>query len=148
MAGGQLLIRIRCTEMPGPTFQGQDGVRLGVQRGSEVVEDVPGDASEVVFDVPLRVERTTAGSPNFLGPYAHGTVSERFLYLCWGVRANGSWIGFRRAKVQLKELPWEVVAAHVASGDPLEATVRMTDPKGEPLCATVKPSHIAWETSP
>lgn len=146
MAGElQVIVELRCSELPGTAACGRTAVRLGIQRGAEVVDDVPADVPGVVFEAPLRVVRNEAnGRPNFLGPYAHGTVQDRFLYLCWGERIAGGWDGFRRAKVPLKELSWEAVAAHVERGAPLVAELQLTDAKGEPLCASVKPSHHRW----
>lgn len=146
MAANEVLVQLTCTEMPGLTCGPHSAVRVGMQRGKEVVEDVPGDTEGVVFSFPLRVERhAVSGEPNFLGPYAHGTVQERFLYLCWGERLGPNWNGFRRAKIQLGGLPWDLVEAAMASGEPLKAVVKMTDAKGGPVCATLKPTHLEWE---
>ena len=141
----ELMIRLRCVEMPGRSCVGYSNVRVGVQLGKDVVEDVPGDTEGLVFDVPLRVrQHPDTGRPNFLGPGAHGTVQDRFLYLCWGQRHGTTWAGFRRAKILLKDLPWTVVEQHLQSGTPLEATVRMTDAQGQPVCASLKSTHLRW----
>ena len=96
-----------------------------------------------MFD--LRVERNAkTGKPNFLGPYAHGKPDERFLYLCWGVRNERHFHMFRRAKVQLSHLDWATVEKAARTKRAIEAVVRLTDAKGGPLCASVKPTHIDW----
>src|SRR4051812_25079944 len=139
----QLIIRLRCIELPGCEFEGRGKVRLGVQKGQEVIEDVLADAEAVAFTCVLRVERNSAtGKPNFLGPYAQGPPQERFIYLCWGERKAGAWEGFRRAKIHLKAIDWSSVEQAIATGKPLEALIKMTDKKGEPLCASVAKEQI------
>lgn len=145
---GEIVIRLRCVNLPGRVCCGRSAVRLGIQRGREVVDDVDAGAGEAVFEAPLRaVLNDTTGAPNFLGPYAQGTPQARFIYLDWGERRAGSWDGFRRAKVHLSHLTWEDVGRHLASGEPIEAVVDMTDRFGGPLCASVKPTHIRWAES-
>lgn len=140
----EITVRLRCTNLPGSACCGRSAVRLGIQKGQDVIEDVLADG-ETTFEASLRAQLHAAtGKPNFLGPYAQGTPQERFLYLCWGERHGGAWDGFRRAKVHLKHLSWDDVARHLASGEPMEAELRLTDAKGEPLCASVRPTHISW----
>jgi hypothetical protein len=141
----RVTIRLRCTEFPGRNFDGKKNIMVGVQKGDDVVDEVFGDAVEATFGCELRVERNAkTGKPNFLGPYAHGTPQERFLYLSWGRRVGGGWHGFRRAKIHLRHLDWPVVEKAIAADRPIEAVVKLTDAKGGPLCAAVKPDHIAW----
>ncbi len=142
----QLTIRLRCIELPGREFDGRNNVRLGVQKGKVVIEDRLADAEELVFTCLLRVERNIeSGKPNFLGPCAQGTPTERFIYLCWGERITGLWDGFGRVKVHLKELSWPSVEQAVATGDPIEAIIKMIDKKGGPLYASVKSDNITWK---
>jgi len=142
----QITIRLRCIELPGKEFAGKTGIRLGVQKGQEVIEDVPGDQKEVIFDCPMRVEKNAVtGKPNFLGPYAQGTVGERYIYLCWGETTHGFWAGFRRAKVHLKDIEWATVEKHLKSGKAIEAVISMTGKKGDPLCASVGKDNIEWK---
>lgn len=141
-----LIIRLRCIELPGCEFDGRSKVRLGVQKGKEVIEDVLAEAQEVAFTCLLRVERNAAtGQPNFLGPYAQGTPTERFIYLCWGERKEGAWDGLGRAKIHLKEIDWHSIEKSIATGNPIEAIIKMTDKKGYPLCASVAKDKITWQ---
>ncbi len=141
-----ITIRLRCVELPGRKFDGKTEVRLGVQKGREVIEDVYGDQKEVIFDCQMRIERNAVtGKPNFLGPYAQGTIDERFIYLCWGERPEGMWEGFRRAKIHLKDIEWKSVENAIASGKAIEAVIKMTDKKGFPLCASVGKDNIEWK---
>lgn len=138
-------IRLHCIDFPGRDFDGKQNIKVGPQKGDAVVDDVFGDAKKADFLFDLRVERNPkSGKPNFLGPYAHGKPEERFLYLNWGVRVGPFFHGFRRAKIHLRDLDWATVEKAIASGRPIEAVVKLTDAKGGPLCASVKPSHIEW----
>lgn len=140
-----LKIKLHCIDFPGRLFDGKADIKVGVQRGDEVVDDVFGDEKHADFVLELRAERNVkTGKPNFLGPYAHGTPTERFLYLCWGERVGPFWRGFRRAKIHLKHIEWTSVEKAIAAGRPIEAVVTLTDKKGEPLCASVKPDNISW----
>ena len=122
--------RIVGTDLPGR----RGNVHVGVQRGREVVDLVPGDAAmaEFVFDVAVRNGR-------FGGPYVHGKGDERFVYLSWGEMVNGTFTMFRRAKLQLDSLN-----AVSCDGRTVEARLGLTDAKGGPLCASVRPPTITW----
>lgn len=51
---------------------------------------------------------------------------------------------FRAAKLPPGRVPPEVVAAGLRAGAGLIATVRMTDARGGPICASVPPNHMLW----
>jgi hypothetical protein len=140
-----LTILLHCHNLPGTHFDDKTAVRLGIQNGNDVIEDVPGDAESVTFKVPLRViKNLKTGKPNFLGRYTHGTPEERFLYLAWGERRGAIWQGFRRAKIHLNHLDWNTIDPAIKSGQPIEARLDMTDGKGGPLCASVRGDRIEW----
>jgi hypothetical protein len=142
----EITIQLLCRKLPGTQFEGRTAVRLGIQNGKDVIEDVPGDAQSVTFTVPLRVTGNPKnGQPNFLGPFAHGTPDQRFLYLCWGERQGESWETFRRAKVHLSHLSWQVIDKALETGQPIKAFMDMTDDKGGPLCASIKDDKIEWK---
>jgi hypothetical protein len=146
VAGDEITILLHCRDLPGNCFESHTAVRLGVQRDRDVIDDVPGDAGDVTFAIPLRVTRNAkSGKPNFLGPFAQGTPDDRFIYLNWGERHHGVWEGFRRAKIKLGHLSWETVERVIKQGVPIEALIYMTDRSGGPLCASVADSNIAWK---
>ncbi|MBA3439917.1 MAG: hypothetical protein H0T92_08630 [Pyrinomonadaceae bacterium] len=146
MTNQQITIKIRCQNLPGRVWEGRHAVRLGVQKGDGVIDDVPADEKHVTFSVPLRVERNPKTlKPNFRGPFAHGTPDERFIYLSWGERHAGVWVMFRRAKIHLNHLDWKTVEYALVTGRPVEASVSMTDEKGGPLCGSIKGSNIHWK---
>ncbi len=134
----EIVLRLHCRALPGTRFENRDQIRLGIQRGDTVIEDVPGDADGVTFSVPLRVRpNPRSGQANFLGPFAHGTPDERFLYLCWGERNGEEWENFRRAKVPLKHIDWDRLQRPLETGEPIEMTLDMTDAKGGPVCGAI-----------
>ncbi len=133
-------IRIVGTRLPGrrcgpaPTPGGTyENVHVGIQRGSEVVDLVPGDAPLAHFDFEVTVREG-----RFAGPYVHGR-GERFVYLSWGEVAGGSFRMFRRAKLQLDHLD-----AAALEGRTVQATLGLTDDRGHPLCASVRPPRVVW----
>jgi hypothetical protein len=137
-SSNEVIIHIHCHKLPGSRFEERTAVRLGIQKSKEVVDDVPADGSQVTFTIPMRVERDSeTGKPNFLGPFAHGTPQERFLYLCWGEREGKNWDGFRRAKVHLKHLTWRQVEVALQQHQPIEFSFDMTDAKGGPACGSL-----------
>src|SRR5689334_15917233 len=96
VTGDELTIRLVCRDLPGIRFaesgestQVRQPVYLGIQKGKEVVEAVPGDRHQVTYDATLRVAKVKNGQPNFLGAYAHGTPDDRFVCLCWGQMSRG-----------------------------------------------------------
>jgi len=121
-------------------------VFLGIQRGKDVIEQVPGDAKTVTFEPEFRVERKKDGTPNFLGAFAQGTADDRFFYLCWGVKGPGGRFDmFRRLKIRLGHLSAARVERACRSDQPITVRLRLTDAKGGPLCATPRPPNIEWE---
>ena len=50
---------------------------------------------------------------------------------------------FRRAKLMLADVPAAVLDAAAASGL-LVGRLGLTDAKGQPLCASVRPPQIGW----
>jgi Family of unknown function (DUF5990) len=142
-----------CRELPGTRFEDpadsgrplKEPVHLGIQHGRDVVDVVPADRKEVTFVAEFRVGTNPDGSPNFLGPYAQGKPADRFFYLSWGVGTkDGGFEMFRRLKIRLGHLTWPAIRQAARSGRPLQVTLRLTDAKGGPLCATPPESHVRW----
>ena len=119
---------------PAPTERGAyENVHVGVQRGSDVVHLVPGDAPLAHFEFEVTVR-----DGRFGGPFVHGR-GERFVYLSWGEVDGGTFRMFRRAKLQLDALDAAALEGHT-----VEAMLGLTDDKGHPLCASVRPPRIVW----
>jgi len=137
----RLAVRIVGTPLPGRRHGDLQHVHVGVQRGREVVDLVPGDAERAVFELDIDVVRTPQGI-DFRGPYVHGKKGERFLYLSWGELApGGSFEMFRRAKLQLSALDAEQLDHAVA----VQGELSLSDACGAPLCASVRPPKIVWK---
>jgi hypothetical protein len=141
----ELTLLLRCRNLPGTECVGKTGVRLGVQKGDDVIEDVLADREKVTFSIPLRViKNTQTGQTDFRGPFVHGKVGERFLYLCWGERPGQTWEGFRRAKLPLRYLSQELLEKALHTGTPISVHLNMTDEKGIPLTASIKEHVMEW----
>jgi hypothetical protein len=142
-------IRIEGRDLPGrecgrgPDFPGYTNIHVGVQRRSrpsEHLELQPGDADSVAWSF----EAALKPGPDLLGPYIQGGPGERFIYLSWGTLDDaGRFDMFRRAKLFLADVEPVVLAAAERSGV-LVGRLRLTDAKGHPICARVKPPQITW----
>jgi hypothetical protein len=138
-------VRIVGRRLPGASWSGREGIHVGVQRGSEVVKLVTGDAADAIFDIDVELVETDEGAPDFRGPYVHGRRGERFIYLVWGeVDAEGVFTMFRRVKLPLSPLAAPPVHTRVKDCRQFEAYLELTDPRGRPLAATVRPPWVSW----
>lgn len=151
-------IRIEGTDLPGascgPSPQRPEGhfnVHVGVQRRSKPVElfgVVRGDSPGVTWTLEATPKAAPDGSVDLTGPYIQGRPGGRFIYLCWGtVEAPGTFAMFRRAKLQLDAVSPELLRSAADQGC-LIARVRLTDEKGGPACASVRPPLISWSAGP
>jgi len=78
------------------------------------------------------------------GPYIQGPPGGRFIYLSWGtVDDSNGFTLFRRAKLWLDAIPPTVINGAVELGL-LVGRLGLTDGKGNPLCAAVRPPLIEW----
>jgi hypothetical protein len=138
------IVRIVGRHLPGRVSGPHRNVHLGVQRRREVVDLVPADVLQAVFDVPIDVLLDPTHGMDYRGPFAQGPRGQRFIYLSWGeVADDGSFTMFRRAKLNLFRVP-EQIAAALAAQSPVRAELDLTDPKGGPLCASISPQMISW----
>ena len=141
-------IRVIGTDLPGRdcpqghNFPGYSNVHVGIQtkrRPPELLNLQAGDAAEVSWTIDCEVN----GS-DVRGPYIQGRPGERFIYLNWGsVDRDGRMEMFRRAKLMLDAVPAGVLAKAAESGV-LVGRLGLTDAKGQPLCAAVRPPAIDW----
>lgn len=119
-------------------------VHVGVQRLREVVDLQPGDAPTAVWS--FEVTTKNAGDDiDFGGPFVHGKRGDRFLYLSWVAVQGGGFRMFRRAKLCFADAGPEVLASAVETGL-LRCRVRMTDGRGDPRCARVRPPDAMWSS--
>lgn len=120
--------------------------RLGVGVSSATLEFAPspGSYTATIFRWWLAAQGSD-GSIDFRGPLVSGRRGDRFLYLNWGtVAEDGTFELFRRAKVGLSELDPTLVAQALDRQADLRCTVQLTDAKGKPVCARLRPPAIEW----
>ena len=141
---GMLNVRIIGERLPGRTFEAYTNVHVGVQRGDEVVQIQPAEGSSVKFAFGVVLRELDDGGLDLRSPFVHGKPGDRFFYLSWGdVGDDGSFEMFRRAKLMLAAVPSGLITAKTGS---LEAYLSLTDEKGGPVCAAVRPPAINWST--
>jgi uncharacterized protein DUF5990 len=115
-------------------------VWFGLQRGrTEIVSAVVAKGSDLSFDLTLRVRKDDGGRPRFLGPFAQGPPTGRFVYVNSGTYAGQKETAWaRRAKIPLKGVPWALVEKVSASPSAvLQARIAGTGRDGGPACGTV-----------
>jgi hypothetical protein len=151
----EVLIRIEAFDLPGrscgPSPErpgGHHGIQVGVQRKNkpgELMGQVSADVESVTWE--LEATPVSADPGDFRGPYISGPPGGRFIYLSWGVvEKPGSFEMFRRAKIMFDGIPVEVLAEAQTSGV-LTGRLGLTDPKGNPTCAAVRPPLIEWSST-
>jgi Family of unknown function (DUF5990)/Domain of unknown function (DUF5655) len=131
---------------------GQDAERpyldMPGRGGARALEPVPGDAVAARWEVPVTVRRGDVGF-DFGGPFVRGDRTDRHIGLAWGdVAGDGTLRIFRGAKLRLVDVEPDLVEAALRPGHRLVARVRLTDAKGNPICARVRPPYIAWSAEP
>ncbi|WP_371483816.1 DUF5990 family protein [Kitasatospora sp. NBC_00315] len=150
-------IRIEATDLPGRDWTEAPGrpehrdVRVAVQRRNhpgDLLDARPGDSPAAAWTLLCGPPRTTATGTDFTGPYIQGSPGGRFVYLSWCTPdAAGAVTVFRRAKLMLDAVDPATAEAAVRSGL-LVARLRLTDARGGPLCAAVRPPLIEWSAPP
>ena len=81
------------------------------------------------------------------GPYIQGGPGRRFIYLSWGeVDRSRRFQMFRRAKLWLDGVDAATAQAALETGT-LTARLGLTDTKGHPLCAAVRPPTVSWSAT-
>ena len=144
-------IRIEGTDLPGrscgasPNFPGYENIHVGIGPRGQPVELFPGDAPSTSWQFEVESKRLADGSIDFRGPMVSGRRGDRFLYLNWGtVAEDGTFQLFRRAKLGLSELDPTLVAQALERKADLRCTVQLTDSKGNPTCARLRPPAVEW----
>ena len=146
-------IRIDGTDLPGnscgPSPDSPGGYRnihVGLQRRgrpSELRGVVSATEPAASWTIDCELVSSAAG-PDLRGPYIQGPPRGRFIYLNWGtVDAAGTFTMFRRAKLMLDAVPADVIGESARSGL-LVGTLGLTDAKGHPSCAAMRPPAIEW----
>lgn len=114
----------------------------------QAAEPVPADSPAARWEVTVNVRQDDDGY-DFAGPFVRGVRADRHLALAWGdVPGDGTLRLFRGAKLRLVEVPPSLIAEAMRPGHRLVARVRLTDAKGYPVCARLRPSHLTWSVEP
>jgi len=88
---------------------------------------------------------TADAAVDLRGPAVQGRRGDRFFYLTWGdVGPSGSFAMFRRAKLMVADIDPALLAAVAADDGTLVAELGLTDGRGGPLCARVRPPAVTW----
>lgn len=118
------------------------GVAMLVQKGKdELLSPSRMSAKSLVFDFPITVDLTETW-PNFLGKFAQGPKTQRFIYVNSGTYADQHSIWGRRAKISLMPITREQIEEAISTGARLEATMPGVGRDGGPICASVK--GVVW----
>ena len=145
-------IRIEGSNLPGRncaadgTFPGYDNIHVGIQRRNQpndVLDLYAGDSPVAVWTFDAAVVAAPF-RPDIRGPFIQGAPGQRFIYLSWGtVDSESTFVMFRRAKLVLADIGAEIIAAAEQSGE-LTARLGLTDARGHPVCARIKPPAVEW----
>ena len=109
----------------------------------------PGDAGEARWEVTVTVRGSADDGYDFTGPAVYGDRSDRNLGLVWGeAPGDGTLKMFRGAKLRLADVPPGLITDALRLGHRLVARVRLTDDRGNPVCARLRASHLTWSTEP
>lgn len=131
-----------------PGFPGYSDIHVAVQpraRDEALLSPQPGDAVSAAWTLDCTASRGASGV-DFTGPWIQGRPGQRFIYLSWtGIDSAGVVTRFRRAKLMLDAVDSSVADDAVSRGR-LVARLALTDAKGRPLCAAVRPPLVAWSS--
>jgi len=160
---GTMIVVIEGAELPGrscrpePGGPGHENVHVALGGRSEdraaltmsnkpgmAIEPVPGDASAARWEMPVTVKRDEDGF-DFAGPFVRGVRDDRHLGLIWGdLQGDGTLRVFRGAKLRLVDVDPGLIEQALQPGHELVARIRLTDARGNPICARVHPPYLTW----
>jgi hypothetical protein len=149
----EMLIRIEGFDLPGSTCgpgpdfpDGHHNVHVAVQgrKGQhDLLGRVRADVTSALWELSTQIV-SPPPTVDIRGPQIQGSPGKRFIYLSWGVvESPDEFLMFRRAKIWLDAVPVEVMQVACEHGI-LVGRLGLTDDKGWPLCASVRPPRIDW----
>jgi hypothetical protein len=128
----------RSTDRPALAVPGRPGM---------AIEPVPGDAPAARWEMPVTVRRDEDGF-DFAGPFVRGVRDDRHLGLIWGDLVGDRTLHlFRGAKLRLVDVDPGLIEQALRPGHTLVARIRLTDAKGNPICARVHPPYLTWSVT-
>lgn len=134
----ELRIRVVCHNPPPAEWEGARAL-FGLQdtKGEILPGEIQADGS-VRFEAHISVRTEPAGVVRLSGPFVHGPMGQKHLYLSYRHAAEGApWIG--RIKV-----PLSFTQAEAELGGVLEAAISAVQPNGKRAWATVPFSDGGW----
>jgi Family of unknown function (DUF5990)/Domain of unknown function (DUF5655) len=163
---GTMTVVIEGSELPGRTCQpepdGPDHQDIYVALGGRsedrpaltmsnkpgmAIEPVPGDAPAARWEMPVTVRRDEDGF-DFGGPFVRGVRDDRHLGLIWGDLIDDETLQvFRGAKLRLVDVDPGLIEQALRPGHTLVARIRLTDARGNPICARVHPPYLTWSAA-
>lgn len=150
-----MIIRIEGTDLPGASCapsperpEGHHGILVAVQgrKGpSDLVGVTAGHAADATWDLACTVVKPPP-HVDVRGPQIQGPPGRRFIYLSWGTSDGPDGFRlFRRAKLWLDAVPPGIWAEACDHGL-LVGRLGLSDDRGNPLCAAVRPPRITWSS--
>jgi hypothetical protein len=148
-----VLLRIEGIDLPGRTCgpgpdypDGHHNIHVAVQ-GRKGQQDLfglaPADVPSAVWELSCDVV-SPPPAVDLRGPQIQGSPGQRFVYITWGVvEPSNAFRMFRRAKIWLDTIPADTMHAACETGL-LIGRLGLTDDKGWPVCAAVRPPRIHW----
>ncbi len=134
---------------PGPEGTPYENIQVALKHRGGPTEPRPGDAETVAWSFEVRVRSTDDGTLDFGGPYVYGHRGDRAIGLPWGeVDGEGGFHLFRAAKIRLDAVDPVTIRAAEQPGHRLVGRLGLTDRRGHPLCASVRPPDITWTAEP
>jgi hypothetical protein len=128
--------------------EGQPWLNVPLKPGL-AAEPFPGDAKQTRWELTVTVRGSADDGYDFTGPSVGGDRTDRHLGLVWGdVPGDGTLQLFRGAKLRLVDVPTDLITDAMRPGRRLVARVRLTDERGNPVCARLRPSHLTWSAEP
>ncbi|HEY2261176.1 MAG TPA: DUF5990 family protein [Streptosporangiaceae bacterium] len=164
---GTLAVVIEGSELPGrscrpePDGQGHENVHVALYSRVKdrpaltmpgnpwtATEPVPGDAAAARWEAEVTVKEGPDGGFDFAGPFVRGVRDDRHLGLAWGdLPGDGTLRLFRGAKLRLVDVDPGLIKQALRPGHKLVARIRLTDTKGNPICARVHPPYLTWSVT-
>jgi hypothetical protein len=137
-----MLLRIEGRDLPG-----MPGIAVAVQardKPKDLLDPVRGDAAGAAWELTVEPFTNKQGERTLRGRHVQDGIGGRFVYLSWNeIGDDGGYRMFRRSKLMLSGIPRDVLDAGIASGV-LRARLRLTDGKGQPICARLVPPEVEW----
>jgi hypothetical protein len=143
-------IRIEGSDLPGRRGGSEadalrrNNVHVGVQRRAEVVDWFAADAESAMWEFEVD-SREIDGLLDVVGQYVHGRPGARFLYLSWGAVDGAEFAMFRRIKLMFGDVPTGLLRAVHDDDGVLVGRLGLTDAKGGPRAARVRPPDVVWD---